>query len=197
LARAVPVVSIGDALNGGAAGEVLFDNRRGVREALEHLRGLGHREVAVLLPPRSPTSHRPSERIVAEESSRLRLTVRAISSPYELEGAAETATQVLQTDPRPTAVFCFSDSIAHGVYAAAEQLELAIPGDLSVIGYDDHPISALLGPPLTSFNWGVEHVAAMAVDMVLAAIDGRRRRRKRVDVEPVLRLRGSTAPQEL
>jgi LacI family transcriptional regulator len=193
LAATVAVVSLGDALSGGAAGEVLFDNRRGVRAALEHLHGLGHRDVAVLLPPRSPTSDRPAEQIVAEESSRLRLAVHAISSPYELEGACETARELLGGDPRPTAAFCFSDSIAHGVYAAAAELGLTVPDDVSVIGYDDHPVSGLLGPPLTTFDWDVEYVVAVAVDMVVAAIEGRRRRR-RVIVEPELRLRASTAP---
>jgi len=193
LAATLAVVSIGDGLRGGAAGEVLFDNRSGVRDAFEHLHGLGHRDVAVLLPPRSPTADRPAEQIVAEESARLALSVRAVSSPYELEGASATARQLLSARPRPTAVFCFSDSIAHGVYAAAAELDLAIPAQLSVIGYDDHPVSALLGPPLTSFDWDVEHVVAVAVDMVIAAIDGQRRRR-RVVVEPAMCVRGSTAP---
>ncbi|HWE33450.1 MAG TPA: LacI family DNA-binding transcriptional regulator [Solirubrobacteraceae bacterium] len=194
LAASVAVVSIGDALNDGAAGEVLFDNRSGVKTALEHLHGLGHRDIAVLLPPRSPTSDRPAEQIVAEESARLALRVDAVSSPYDLEGARATARELLTGEPRPTAAFCFSDSIAHGIYAAATELGLAIPDQLSVIGYDDHPISELLSPPLTSFDWDLEHVVSVAVDMVLAAIDGEHRRRRRVVVEPVLRLRGSTAP---
>ncbi len=53
-------------------------------------------------------------------------------------------------------MFCFSDSIAYGVYAAARELGLRIPADLSVIGYDDHPVSILLAPPLTSFSWDSE-----------------------------------------
>ena len=44
-------------------------------------------------------------------------------------------------------MFCFSDSIAYGIYAAARELGLAIPHDLSVIGYDNHPMSAVLAPP--------------------------------------------------
>ena len=193
LASMLAIVSIGDALAGGAAGEVLFDNRSGVRVALEHLHGLGHERVAVLLPPGSPTSDRPAEQIVVEEAARLELDVEALSAPYELEAATEAARRVLSGPHRPTATFCFSDSIAHGVYAAAGELGLAIPDELSVIGYDDHPVSTLLGPPLTSFDWDAERVVAVAVGMLLAAIEGRARRPRRMVVEPSIRRRGSTA----
>jgi len=194
LAESVAVVSIGDALPGrGAVGEVLFDNRTGVRNALEHLHALGHRRIAVLRPPGSPTNDRPAEVYVGAEADRLGLDVDVVSAPYELEEATGVARTVLGATQRPTAVFCFSDSIAYGVYAAARELQLRIPGELSVIGYDDHPVSMLLAPPLTSFSWDTERLVDVAVGMVLAAIDGHPRRRRRVVIEPNLRERASTA----
>jgi DNA-binding LacI/PurR family transcriptional regulator len=194
LANSVAVVSIGDALPGRCAvGEVLFDNRTGVRSALEHLYALGHRRIAVVRPPGSPTNDRPAEVYVGSEADRLGLDVDVVSAPYELQQATEVARSVL-TGPRPpSAVFCFSDSLAYGVYAAARELQLRIPNDLSVIGYDDHPVSILLAPPLTSFSWDTERLVEVAVEMVLAAIDGHPRRRRRVVIEPVLRERASTA----
>ena len=76
LAESLAIVSIGDALPGrGAAGEVLFDNRTGVRWALEHLHALGHRRIAVLRPPGSPTNDRPAEVYVGSEADRLGLDV--------------------------------------------------------------------------------------------------------------------------
>jgi LacI family transcriptional regulator len=194
IAESLSVVSIGDALPGrGAAGEVLFDNRSGVRCALEHLHALGHRRIAVLRPPGSPTNDRPAEVYVGSEADRLDLDVSVVSSPYELDEATEVARAVLTANHRPTAAFCFSDSIAYGVYAAARQLELRIPQDLSVIGYDDHPVSILLAPPLTSFSWDTERLVEVAVGMVLGAIDGHPRRRRRVIIAPNLRERASTA----
>ena len=86
-------------------------------------------------------------------------------------------------------------SIAYGVYAAARGLGLTIPDELSVIGYDNHPVSALLAPPLTTFDWDAERLVEEAVGMVLAAIDGRRARRRRAVIEPALRDRDSTAPK--
>jgi LacI family transcriptional regulator len=194
LAESVAIVSIGDALPGrGAVGEVLFDNRTGVRNALEHLHALGHRRIAVLRPPGSPTNDRPAEVYVGAEADRLGLDVDVVSAPYELQEATGVARAVLAAAQRPSAVFCFSDSIAYGVYAAARELQLGIPGELSVIGYDDHPVSMLLAPPLTSFSWDTERLIDVAVGMVLSAIDGQPRRRRRVVIEPALRERASTA----
>jgi LacI family transcriptional regulator len=116
-----------------------------------------------------------------------------VIAAYELQQATAVALEALSSDRQPTAAFCFSDSIAYGVYAAARELGLTIPDDLSVIGYDDHPISSLLTPPLTSFDWNSDHLVEVAVGMTLAAIDGRRARR-RVVIEPRLQSRGSTAP---
>jgi LacI family transcriptional regulator, galactose operon repressor len=194
LADSLAIVSIGDALPGrGAVGEVLFDNRSGVRNALEHLHALGHRRIAVLRPPGSPTNDRPAEVYVDLEADRLGLEVDVVSAPYELQAATAVARRVLAGANPPTAVFCFSDSLAYGVYGAARELQLRIPSELSVIGYDDHPVSILLAPPLTSFSWDTEHLVEVAVGMVLAAIDGHPRRRRRVVIEPDLRERASTS----
>jgi LacI family transcriptional regulator len=194
LAVSLPVVSIGDSLTGAAAvGEVLFDNRTGVRSALEHLHGLGHRRVAVLSPPGSPTTDRPAELFVVAEADRLDLDVRVLTAAYELQPATDLAHELLDDPHRPTAIFCFSDSIAYGVYAAARELAIPIPAELSVIGYDDHPISALLYPPLTSFSWGSKRLVETAIGLLLEAIDGTPSARRRVIITPELRDRGSTA----
>jgi DNA-binding LacI/PurR family transcriptional regulator len=192
LAESLPVVSIGDGLRGGRAhGEVVFDNRRGVTLALEHLHGLGHRHVAVLTPTRASTPDRPADVYVNAEAERLGLDVSVIPSHQTLPAATEVAREVLARRPRPTAVFCFTDSIAYGVYAATRELGLAVPGDVSVSGYDDHPMSALLTPPLTSVDWDIEGIVHAAVRVVVGAIDGKARKR-RVVCEPSLRRREST-----
>ena len=196
LATSMPVVSIGDALVGAeadVAGEVLFDNRSGVSFALEQLHALGHRRIVLLRPPGSATADRPAETVAGAEAERLDMEVTVVTAPYELEEATAVARSVLDGENRATAVFCLCDSIAYGVYAAARELELAIPGDLSVVGYDNHPVSALLAPPLTSFEWDADHLVKVAVEMVVAAIDGHRRRRRRVVIHPELRPRQSTA----
>jgi LacI family transcriptional regulator len=196
LAATLPVVSIGDSLVGAATvGEVLFDNRTGVRNALEHLHELGHEHIAVLSPPGSPTTDRPADLFVSAEADRLGLDAQLIPAAYELQAATDLARALLQDERRPTAAFCFSDSIAYGVYAAAQELGIPIPAELSVIGYDDHPISALLSPPLTSFSWGSKRLVEKAVGLLVAAIDAAPLSRRRVVIKPELCDRGSTAPR--
>lgn len=193
LSKALPVVSIGDSLAGARnAGEVVFDNRAGVTLALEHLHSLGHRRIAVLTATRPSTPDRPAEVHVTAEAERLGLDVSVVTSPHALPGATAAAREVLARPGRPTALFCFSDSIAYGAYAAAAELGLTIPGDVSVAGYDNHPVSGLLSPPLTTFDWDVDGIVRAAVRLVVAAIDGAPRR-QRIIRSPKLCERASTS----
>jgi LacI family transcriptional regulator len=195
----LPVVTVGDALAGPTVGEVLFDNRAGVSLVLEHLHRLGHRRVAVLTPSRPSTPDRPAERVVADVCARLGLEATVVNTRHSMEDATEAAAALLAQDPRPTAVFCLSDSIACGVYAAAAAQGLEIPRDLSVAGYDDHPIARVLTPPLTSVDWGLTDVATAAADLLAAAVEGhaKPRSRARVRVAPQLIERASTAEPAL
>ncbi|HEX2316064.1 MAG TPA: LacI family DNA-binding transcriptional regulator [Thermomonospora sp.] len=194
LADSLPVVSIGDALHGGrSAGEVVFDNRAGVTLAMEHLHGLGHRRVAVLTSTRASTPDRPADVHVNAEAERLGMAVTVVTAPQSWAEATEVALRVLAAPDRPTAVFCFSDSIAYGVYAATRELGLSVPGDVSVCGYDDHPMSGLLTPPLTTVDWDIDGIVRAAVRVMVDAVDGRPRRR-RVVRPPSLCIRDSTGP---
>jgi DNA-binding LacI/PurR family transcriptional regulator len=194
IGESLPIVSIGDALPGAHAyGEVVFDNRAGVTAALEHLYDLGHRHIAVLTPTMARTPDRPADVHVNAEAERLSVKVDVVSSPQALGAATDVAIDVLAAESRPTAVFCFSDSIAYGVYAATRELGLAVPGDVSVAGFDNHPMSALLTPPLTSVDWDIEGIVHSAVRVMIGAIDGKPRRR-RIVCEPSLLERQSTGP---
>lgn len=195
IATTLPVVSVGDALAGPAVGEVTFDNRAGVSMVLEHLHGLGHRRIAVLTPSRPTTPARPAERRVLEVAAALGLQATTVNSRHSIEASTETAISLLSREPRPTAVFCLSDSIACGVYAAAHALGLSVPADLSVAGYDDHPIACVVSPALTSVEWGMTDVAVHASELLAAAVASEPPpgERARVQVMPRLIARASTA----
>src|SRR3954469_2341109 len=145
VARQVPTVTIGDALPGVApAGEVVFDNERGVQESLQHLSALGHRQVTVLSWAVATSPDRGAERAVAGTAAALGLECRVVPCAYSLNGSRPLALELLASDAPPSAILCMSDSIAYGVYAACTELGLSIPGDVAVAGFGDHPMSRLL-----------------------------------------------------
>ncbi|MEF3116962.1 LacI family DNA-binding transcriptional regulator [Streptomyces chrestomyceticus] len=196
IAEAVPVVSIGDSLRRArTAGEVLFDNRAGIDAVLEYLTGLGHRRVTVLTPTGPSTPDRPADVYVREAAGRLGIIAEVLPCDQELGEATAVARRVLggggPGGTTPTAVFCFSDSIAYGVYAAAAEASLAVGRDVSVVGFDDHPVSRVLTPPLTTLDWGLAGIAEEAARLAVAAIEGRRVRCKRMLCAPRLSERGS------
>jgi len=194
IAAELPVVAIGDALRGAATvGEVVFDNHRGVGAVLRHLHGLGHRHVAVLTPSIEATDHRPTAAAVHDWARTLEIECTVTSVPASLDGARAPVLRLLGREKRPTALFCQADSIAYAVYYACAELGLDIPGDVSVCGFDDHPLSRVVSPPLTSVDWGVEVLARVATGFLLDAVEGQPQHRL-ATMPPALRARASTAP---
>src|SRR5215203_1251207 len=194
VARQVATVTIGDALPGVApAGEVIFDNERGVLQSLQHLSALGHRRVTVLSWAVENSPDREAEREVARSSAALGIDCSVVPCAYSLNASRPLALELLAGRDRPSAVLCMSDSIAYGVYAACAELGLSIPGDVAVAGFGDHPMSQLLSPPLTSTAWDVERAAERATGFLLEAIaaDGPQATLREV-VAPELLARAST-----
>jgi LacI family transcriptional regulator len=193
LSAAVPVVTIGDALAAAPrAGCVLFDNRHGVTMALGHLADLGHRRVAVLTPSLPSTPDRPAGVFAQQRGEELGMDVVLVGSPASVAGAAAAAEQVLSVADRPTAMFCLSDSMAYGCYLAAGRLDLTVPTDLSVLGYDNHEMAELVVPSLTTFSWDSAGIVESAVAQLVRAIEVGGRRRPQT-FRPNLCERGSTA----
>jgi LacI family transcriptional regulator len=193
IAEQAPVIAIGDALPAAKAkSEVLFDNETGVSTALRRLADAGHREITVLSPSRRFDVERPAEEIAQRIALDLKLTVRIVSCPHDLAGATEVARQVLSAKDRPTGILALADSMAFGVYAAGRELGIRVPDDLSLLGYDDQPMSQLLSPPLSTFHWPLDDLVADVVSRVTSAVDTNRRVR-RTTVEPTLIERGSVA----
>lgn len=194
IAERVPLISLGDALPGAdTAAEIVFDNRLGIREGLTQLARVGHRTIGLLTPALDDTPDRPAEKVVQDVASEVGLDVRVVQCPYDLDSAGDVVLALLRAPDAPTGFFCLADSIAHGVYDAARRLGLRIPDDLSVIGYDNRPVSRLLDPPLTTFRWPLTAIVDSVTEHVRLAVDEAQRGARVVHVatrEP----RGSVGP---
>ncbi|WP_436532267.1 LacI family DNA-binding transcriptional regulator [Actinoplanes sp. HUAS TT8] len=160
----IAVVAIGDALvDRPGSGSVLFDNAYGVRAALAHLTDLGHRRVGLLAPSLPTTPGRPAEILAGEVAADLGIELTVVSAPAATTDAVTVAAAMLAGPDRPTGVFCLTDSLAFAVYRAAREAGLSIPADLSVVGYDDHQLAALVDPGLTTMAWDEDAIVEAAV----------------------------------
>jgi LacI family transcriptional regulator len=194
IAQRTVLVSIGDGLPGAAtAAEVVFDNAGGVTDALTQLAEAGHTRVTVLTSVGVSTPDRPAESVVHRVAAELGVTATLRSAPHDLDGASEVAREVLTGADPPTAFLSLADSIAYGVYAAVAELGLRVPDDISVLGFDDHPVSRLLTPPLSSYRWPVDELVTAVVQRTVRAVDESKRSKRKV-LTATPQMRGSVAP---
>ena len=149
---------------------VNVDDRGGARAAAQHLVDLGHRRVAIITlamdgprgfvedPVAVASGHPQQQRMLgwldALAGADIRPTVVQTQTNSD-DDAIDAARSVLVAEERPTAVLCFSDVLALGVLTVAEDLGLAVPGDLSVVGFDDNPVARRSRPPLTTVRQDV------------------------------------------
>jgi DNA-binding LacI/PurR family transcriptional regulator len=171
---------------------VANDDEAGVRLAMAHLLELGHRRVAHLVGAGRVGALR---REAYEQSLREAggLAVTAHSGMTEAGGHAATL-ELLRTGPRPTALLAANDLTAVGALAAAAELGLRVPEDLSVVGYDDTSLARLRHVSLTSVDNASRAVGEHAGRRVLHRLAGADGEAETVLLLPALVVRGTTAP---
>ncbi len=170
-----PVVAVGERLEG--ASSITIDNRLAARCAVEHLIELGHRRIGLVAGPHLPDlpTPVPDERRRGYEDA-LRASGLSVdpaleaSGDWTAAGGAAALSALLDCCEPPTAVFCMSDEMAFGVLRAAGRHGLSVPGDLSVIGFDDHDLADALG--LTTMRQAVDEMGIRAAATVMTLIDG-------------------------
>jgi LacI family transcriptional regulator len=111
---------------------------------------------------------------------------------YDLEMSQEPARQLLTLDDRPTAIFAANDLSAMQTMHVARTLGLAIPRDVSVVGFDNIPESALIEPPLTTIDQSIQEMGRRAVELLIAVIEGETGLTQQVTLPTRLVVRQST-----
>jgi LacI family transcriptional regulator len=144
---------------------ILCNDREATTEAANYLEALGHRRIGLIAgPPQYRSAH---ERALGFTTA---LEARGLSIPPEMivEGAytfdsgVACAEALLARRPRPTAIFACNDEMAAGVYKAAYRLGISIPGELSVVGFDDSPLATRLSPSLTTIRMPIRDMGRLA-----------------------------------
>lgn len=173
LARALgslPVAWLGERRADERADAIRSDDEEGLRLAVDHLAGLGHTHIAYVGGLQTLAGpDRAAAYVAAMERAGLGRHVDVVESTFEEESAATAARNLLQREELPTAVIACSDQCAVAVRTVLTTAGFAVPGDVSVIGYDDSPVAGLSFNALTSVRQDVDE----AVDATLSAILGR------------------------
>lgn len=193
----VPLVAIDPHAGPGDLPSIESDNLAGGLLATRHLVELGHRRIAFLAGRPDLESSRLREAGYRQALVEAGLPVEddlVRSGDYLRETAYRPALDLLSRPDRPTAVFAGNDLSAIGVMDAAAQLGLDVPGDLSVIGFDDIPEAAQTTPPLSTVRQPIQEMGATAVRMLIALLDGVAPEPSHVRLPTALVLRASTAP---
>jgi DNA-binding LacI/PurR family transcriptional regulator len=175
--RGVPMVFVNRRIPGLRVPAVTCDNRQGAYLATAHLLTAGHRRIGLLRPDwlTSTIAERTAgyRRALAERECTY--DPRLVRTGSATRSAAAELTEGLLTLPsRPTAMLVLSSAMVEGVLDALQRRRLACPEDLALIVYNDQRLAEFVAPPLTCVTQPTRDMGVTAVEMILAAIDGRR-----------------------
>ncbi|MGB5951265.1 MAG: LacI family DNA-binding transcriptional regulator [Ornithinimicrobium sp.] len=194
--RGLPIVLVNGYRPGIEANFISHDDYASMRLAVQHLRDLGHRRIGFAT---GPSRYVPVQRRIegfreamAEVAPSAEIDSLIQTTLFSIEGGVTAARCLL--DQGVTAIVCGSDLMALGAVRAAEQLDLRVPADVSVIGSDDFPLAGFTDPPLTTIRQDVHGIAEAAVTSILEEIAREKVVHREYLFAPELVLRRSTAP---
>ena len=146
---------------------ITVDNFGGAREMMRHLAGLGHEDIAFVCGPARNADAR--ERLRGyRQALRGRRKIEVRGNFTEASGYA-AAREILAMEPRPTAIFAANDSMAIGALGALAEAAVAVPGGMTVVGFDDIPIARYVAPPLTTIGVDISELGRRAFAVLLDA----------------------------
>jgi LacI family transcriptional regulator len=155
---------------------VSFDNRRATFAAVDHLVSLGHRRIGLICGRTEVNDRALARREAFREAMRRHGLAAApdliFERDFEFVQGRSAMHALLRRRPRPTAVFCANDIQAIGALYECAESGVRVPGDVSVVGFDDVPAAQYVSPQLTTVRVPAEEMGRRAVEMLLGAIDG-------------------------
>lgn len=180
----IPVIVVNTESQGDQSNlySVSVNDLLGACQAVQYLIDLGHRKIGYLGVSNRPASNELRLKGYLSTMEKNSIPIRpewvcqnADESPgaltLDIEIGRELATQILKTDV--TAIFCYCDTVAAGVMDACRKMGVSIPGDLSIIGFDDNTISELIQPALTTIHQPKQEIGEIAMKMLMDCLSGR------------------------
>jgi LacI family transcriptional regulator len=198
LEEELPLVLVNRVVDVDGIHAVAPDDRRGARQAVDHLVALGHRNIGHIAGPHNASTglQRLAGFRDALAGHGLAADDRAIveAAGFTKEAGAEAARKLLDGWPQCTAIFASNDLIALGVYSVLAEAGLRCPDDMSVVGFNDMPFADTFAPPLTSVHIPLYELGLHAGRRLLERLRGGSPPAGTTLLETRLVVRGSTAP---
>ena len=197
LARKGLVVFVDERLPGIDAPFVAARNLSGARSVAEAVLGKGHTSLAIIGgPPRLWTSEQrlAGYREAIAGSGRDPDSVTFAAGDYSESSGYDIAAGLLGRDgpSRPTAIFCANDLMAIGVIRRCRELDLRVPQDVSITGFDDIPVSRILDPPLTTVSQPARDMGFAAAELLLHETGLRSHPPDAIEFGTTVHVRGTT-----
>lgn len=177
LSQSVPVVVVDELIPSFRGAFVGGENRQAAAALAGEVLAAGHRQVAIVSGPEglwTAEERRGGYHDAFTVANVDPGSVPAAAGGYAIDSGRAAALRLLDVVPRkrPTAILAANDLMAAGVLQAASSLGLAVPEDVSVAGFDDIPLAALLNPSLTTVRQPAQAMGARAAELLLQAIEG-------------------------
>ncbi|MGZ3362320.1 MAG: LacI family DNA-binding transcriptional regulator, partial [Xanthobacteraceae bacterium] len=200
LAASIPVVLVNRSDSARKLPAVVTDDEAGMRLAVDHLVGLGHRRLGHIAGPQDVSTGALRRAGFKAAAARAGLsaqnTLIETARAYTRDEGRLAALRLLDRERPPTAIVAANDLLALGIYDAIGERGLKCPSDVSVVGHNDMPYVDMLSPPLTTVRIAQREMGNQAARLLLDAIAAPAARRERVVLEPRLIVRGSTGKPE-
>jgi LacI family transcriptional regulator len=177
VARSLPVVVTGRQLKAANLISLDFDNRAGARLATEHLIGLGHRRIAFIAgdPDHPDSVERQKGYESALRNAGLRIDPRLLlPGDFNEQSGVEAVEQLHARRARFTAIFAANDQMAFGARLGLFRRGLRVPGDVSLVGFDDVAGSLYTVPGLTTVHYPIHEIGQLAARAMLDLLAGER-----------------------
>jgi len=197
---ALPTVAVAGHERVEGVTNIVLDHKRAARLALEHLRELGHEEIAFIRGQTMSSDSVVRWNAICEVAQELDIRIRP-ELTIQLEGTDSTprigypfAKQLLTRKHPFTALFAYNDISAIGSLWAFREAGLRVPEDISIVGFDDIPGAAYANPGLTTVRQPLVKMGQIAAQTVVDLIEGRGEYVPEIAIEPDFVIRQSTGP---
>ncbi len=197
--RTSPIVNACDCVRGTDMPTVQLDNVAAAKEMANHLISLGHTNIGIISGPENSTITNDRLRgfkAALEDGGLSYNSANRMYGDYSIPSGAMAASDLLSLPDAPTAIFCMNDEMAIGAIRQAKKMELNVPSDISISGFDDISFSEFSDPPLTTVSQPAEEFGSNAMQMLYDLMNDEEPANKNIFLPFELVIRESTGEKK-